>query len=433
MKTSSGRLGQYKILLTNKSIAKHLLEIKLFSKENLLVFIESHQQIIIKPVYGTKQIFVSNIAGIYHMKANNNMKQFKCIDNLFQHLNEIELTDKYYIIQPNHLHFSVFDYVLTFHRKGNTTSWRLQSLIENEKYSIAILSSFLIKIKAIRLANSVAKELGNYFVNCNTIVLKISYDRNGDIWIQDSFLHYQKSKWSQYHSLSQNKSLSPHIPKTEYLSMKSLKEFLEKYKEVIIKPCYGKEGNGIVQIHAIGNTFELYVGLKSIRKNSIQEVFHYIEENYLTTDEYIIQEKLALATIEGNPIDVRVITQKVNGFWCVTGELVKVAGSGFLITNASQKLLRFDEAMVQSNISHMDQKILQSKMSRVCLIAANQLESYYSGLKIIGFDIGITMQGDIWIIEGNYHPNLSMFNQSNTREVYVEILKAKRKNPYEDN
>ena len=41
---------------------------------------------------------------------------------------------------------------------------------------------------------------------------------------------------------------------------------------------------------------------------------------------------------------------------------------------------------------------------RFVFSAARQLEKNKTGIKIIGFDIGITDQGDIWIIEGNDTP-----------------------------
>ena len=70
--------------------------------------------------------------------------------------------------------------------------------------------------------------------------------------------------------------------------------------------------------------------------------------------------------------------------------------------------------------------LLEDEIDEICISAARQLEENRSGIKIIGFDIGITDQGDIWIIEGNHTPDLSMFYMLEDKRIYMNILKAKR-------
>ena len=94
----------------------------------------------------------------------------------------------------------------------------------------------------------VAKKLGESFPTCNTIVIEIVYDMKGGIWIQDTVLHLSRSKWSQYLTLITKSSLESFVPDTDLFTKVTFNNFLNRYNEVIIKPCYGQEGLGIVQI-----------------------------------------------------------------------------------------------------------------------------------------------------------------------------------------
>ena len=63
---------------------------------------------------------------------------------------------------------------------------------------------------------------------------------------------------------------------------------------------------------------------------------------------------------------------------------------------------------------------------RFASLLPNSWKKTDTGIKIIGFDIGITDLGDIWIIEGNHTPDLSMFYMLEDKSIYMNILKSKR-------
>ena len=169
------------------------------------------------------------------------------------------------------------------------------------------------------------------------------------------------------------------------------------------------------------------MGIRKVTKVGLDETYHFIEEHFLSNKYYLVQQKIPLATINGCLIDVRVITQKPYKNWIVTGKIVKMAAKEFIITNAAQKLLLLEDAIRDSTISHLKSRILETKIDEICISAAKQLEANNTEITIIGFDIGVTNQGDIWIIEGNYIPSLSMFKVLEDKEMYKNILKARRK------
>ena len=100
----------------------------------------------------------------------------------------------------------------------------------------------------MNLSLLVAKKLGESFPTCNTIVIEIVYDMKEGIWIHDTMLHLSSSKWSQHLVFITKSSLESYVPHTDLFTKVSFNNFLNRYNEVIIKPCYGQEGLGIVQI-----------------------------------------------------------------------------------------------------------------------------------------------------------------------------------------
>lgn len=248
--------------------------------------------------------------------------------------------------------------------------------------------------------------------------------------IKDTILYFASNKWSQYHVLNTNNTLFSYLPATELLTLATLKKFVHKYNSVIIKPCDSQHGTGIVQIAKKGfSSYEIHAGTKIVTKSSLNKTFHYLNEFYLKKKYYLIQQKLPLAKIDKCPIDIRVMTQKSNSNWIVTGKLVKVAEKNFIITNAAQKLLLMNEAINVQNTPNISLQKIDPKIDQLCVIASRQFEKHYPELTIIGFDIGLTRSGEIWIIEANFVPDIAMFNQLHDKNMYKNIVKLKN-NPF---
>ena len=163
-------------------------------------------------------------------------------------------------------------------------------------------------------------------------------------------------------------SLESYVPDTDLFTKVTFNNFLNRYNEVIIKPCYGQEGIGIVQISSNNDrSYEIHSGIRKFTKATLEETYHFIEENYLSEKYYIIQQRLPLATINDCPIDCRVIVQKIDSTWRPTGKIVKVAGEGFFITNAAQELLSLENAIQDSNMSHINIDILEDEIDEICI------------------------------------------------------------------
>ncbi|MCJ8009855.1 YheC/YheD family protein [Lederbergia wuyishanensis] len=431
MNISRGRLGQYKILNSEKSLRKHLLETEILSEKALYKLLKKNKSVEIRPSFGPGEITISKENNTFTLHSQLNFIKQLTKEEIYQDLKSYTLNQKHFIIQPKKLSSrffqNPFQYYVTVNRESADSDWNYISKTEkyNSVFGRFFYMYFLRKIEQLSLLT--AKKLGESFPDCNTMVIEILYDLKGGIWIRDVIFHYSISKWNQKNTLSRVDALLPIIPKTDLLTKVTFYDYIKRYKQVILKPTDGQEGKGIVKITVLDDvTFEVHTGRKKIIKTSIEETYDYLQSHFFNKKYYLIQETLPLATINNCPFDIRVIVQKNHASWKVTGIVVKVVSKEFFITNVAEKILTLDEAISVSSISHINTNSLKRKISEICISASRQLNKDKKNIKIIGFDIGLTNQGDIWIIEANFAPDLAMFYRLEDKTIYRNIYESKK-------
>ncbi|KAF1083815.1 Endospore coat-associated protein YheD [Sporotomaculum syntrophicum] len=158
-----------------------------------------------------------------------------------------------------------------------------------------------------------------------------------------------------------------------------------------------------------------------------KHLIDYLSTNFTLKNHYLVQQKIPLAKIEGNPIDIRVITQWDPDFkdWSVNGKLVKIAQKGYVVTNVARELLLLDEALMRCSIGSA-QKI-EDKINRACIDISRRLHKNYPAITIIGFDLGVDQKGHIWFIEANLKPDIFMFYRLGDMQMYQKIMKGIKK------
>lgn len=426
MKVSRGRFAQYKILAADKRLRKHLIETFLFSKKSLATILDANnEQIVIKAAFGPEELKVYRENNVYYIQSSDDDLTVPNLEALYAALQK-KLEQRYYILQKSPVAKKTFRYFLTMHRKTSQSKWNIAS---ETKQSRTILDALVAKIyckKIQQVVTLAAEKLGEVYPNCHTIVIEVGYDWRGRIWIYDTILHLPNSKWSQYYALRTERKLRNYLPHTDLLTHTTFNYFLERYKVIILKPCIGQHGVGVIQISKRSTSvYEIHSGMRKMLKPSLDEAFYYINQKYLSRKYYIVQQRIPLATISDCPMDVRVVTQKINGIWKVTGKLVKVAGNDFVITNAAQKLLTLNQSIQDAKILRIYLKPFDVRLDGICLQASKRLDENYAQLDIIGFDVGMTKIGALWIIEGNTVPDIGMFDSLEDKAMYKTIVNAR--------
>ena len=221
-------------------------------------------------------------------------------------------------------------------------------------------------------------------------------------------------KLTKHNLMSRDKRLLDFLPDTQYFIEETLWEMLKKHRQVIVKPCFGYQGIGVVQLSALEDEqIELHKEYKKITLNGKAETIAYLKENHFRRKKprFIVQQKIPLATINNNPFDMRVMVQRKRNSseWVVTGKLAKLAANNYVITNAAKAILSVEEAINRSSLNNKQLNQITAELDQVSLLVAEQLAISYPKNRGYGIDLAIDQEGKVWIIEANLSPSIFMF------------------------
>lgn len=220
--------------------------------------------------------------------------------------------------------------------------------------------------------------------------------------------HNRFRKWTMHQLLYQNKAIRPHLPETHLATVRTVQDMMQKYKQLIIKPNNGSIGSGILKLNRIGENWQLtYPAVK--RNGRIKwtvELFqrelpkHFVE--LLNRRNYLVQERIPLATFGGAPFDFRVSVQKnAQGEWQVTGIVGKVARKGHFLTNVARGGTTYTlEEILQHHPTLTVSQVCEN-VSRLALLVAQHIDQNIPRMADLGLDIGVTEEGKPYFIELN--------------------------------
>ncbi|MBB6669658.1 YheC/YheD family protein [Cohnella nanjingensis] len=241
----------------------------------------------------------------------------------------------------------------------------------------------------------------------------------------------RRNKYIKYRFMRQSRKLRRHLPKTEIFTKDKLSEFLEAYRDVIVKPIDGKRGLGVIRITASGlMEYEMHWEDKKKTIDDADELFEKVSDS-IGSRNYIIQRRIPLASVHGRPFDIRVIVQRRDKAdpWQVTGKVAKVAGDGYIVTNNERSngtVLPLRTAIGESELKHMSRSSLLHTIDKVAVRASEKLCKLYTDQYIFGFDMGLDRYGDVWIIEANLSPMLTHFKKLKDQRMFRRILREER-------
>jgi hypothetical protein len=247
------------------------------------------------------------------------------------------------------------------------------------------------------------------------------------------------NKLEIFHALKEDKRINSFLPETRFMSEENLWELLRNYSRVILKPAGGSGGRGIVTISSEGNEC-FVVQVKSTKQVVTRnELYAYLtreilggfaqyidsgEVNKILSKTYIVQYQIPLAKIDYCPFDIRVMVQRKNDSpWTVTGKLAKLASSGYAITNVNlgATILPIETAIQRSSLKHLSRETILSQLDQVALWAAERLHHQYPNTRVIGFDMCLDTNGEVWILEANNSPHDYVFLELEDKTMYETI------------
>jgi hypothetical protein len=214
------------------------------------------------------------------------------------------------------------------------------------------------------------------------------------------------------------------LPTTRTLTEANFRTMLDRYRQIIAKPVGSYGGSGVMKVTARGDgRCSVHYGSRMKVLPDAEAAYNFIRSK-VGKARYLVQRCISLARIGGRPFDLRVMVQRSGGSpWQVTGKLAKVAGSGYIVTNIRRSkgyVLPARTAILRSNLRGSAPRILK-RVDRVSLSAVRRLHRVFRWIRAVGMDIGIDKNGKVWIIEGNFYPDLSLFLKLKDKSDYRRI------------
>ncbi|WP_342552648.1 YheC/YheD family protein [Paenibacillus sp. FSL R7-0652] len=223
--------------------------------------------------------------------------------------------------------------------------------------------------------------------------------------------------------LRQDPILRNHLPRAVKAAPESLAYMMEHYKDLVIKPCSGSIGHGIMRLFQQDGHWKLTCETKAARKGwatfrlnrgqlpsaALRRIFRHA---------YLIEERIPLIRYEGRPVDLRVSVQRGrDGLWSVTGMFAKAAPSHTFVTNIAQggKVMTLAEALGMKE-PNAELFRLESRIAMTGLRIAQTLASSLPHLADLGLDLGITRNGEIFFIECNGRDQRYGFRKAGMKE-----------------
>ncbi|WP_151733331.1 YheC/YheD family protein ['Paenibacillus yunnanensis' Narsing Rao et al. 2020] len=259
------------------------------------------------------------------------------------------------------------------------------------------------------------------------------------------------SKWAKTTVILQNRLLAAYIPDTRKYSQTSLRELLELYETVYIKPDRGTYGIGVMRVQRRMVSLEpsgqqnlvhagqsegceaseriepklMYVlryGLEAEAFNSLEELHAAIVPK-LGRRTYLIQQGIDLLRHEERPFDLRVLTQKnPEGAWETTGMLGRLAAPQKIVTNYHNGgSIHQVKTLFKPHMSPLEIHNTLQELKALGIRIGAQLETAYPGIKEIGLDVALDQHHDLWLLEVNTLPAVMIFKTFPDKRIYRRI------------
>jgi hypothetical protein len=213
------------------------------------------------------------------------------------------------------------------------------------------------------------------------------------------------------------------------LNPATLKQMVERYGTVFLKPVDGCQGRGIAVVERIRHgEILLQTGKRRTVYNDIESCWRQIRRQ-TSGRYYMVQQGIDLARVSGRPFDLRVMIQKDGkGKLTYTGMLAKVAGEGYRVTNVLRSHGRVTTVERALNESLGMNTVQINKIKQAAADLSERVVRIWNKdpkRGEFGMDLGVDKQGRLWFFEANTIPALFLFKGLPDKTFYRRIISTK--------
>jgi len=203
------------------------------------------------------------------------------------------------------------------------------------------------------------------------------------------------------------------IPFKEIKKINDILVFLNKYKEIIVKPIRGHHGDNLIKIEKINEKI-IVTEKTNIFECNTEELINYLEKY----PKKCLAQKYIKSTLRtGEPFDYRLHLQKnKNANWQTTIIIPRIGTKNYVITNISQGSQMVEFVKFLKNEYKEKYKEVKEKIETFALKFVHEFEEQYPyNFDELGIDIGFDDNRNIWVYEVNFRPG----------HIFIEVATAK--------
>ncbi|USG68027.1 YheC/YheD family protein [Brevibacillus ruminantium] len=210
-----------------------------------------------------------------------------------------------------------------------------------------------------------------------------------------------RDKWRVHQMLWKNPKIRSYLPHTVKYSGEKIRDFLNRYSILYVKPAVGSVGIGVVRIEREGDHYH-FISSKQRKVLTRQRLLSELAE-WTGKRRFLIQQGVPLNRYQGRTYDIRVSVQKNREMkWTVSGMVAKVANPQNKLSNLSRggKAVPL-KSVWQDIFSQEQQEQIVESIQKAALDLARQYAKNYPSLADLGMDMGIDDKGKPYLIEIN--------------------------------
>lgn len=215
------------------------------------------------------------------------------------------------------------------------------------------------------------------------------------------------SKWKIAELLQRDPSAKEYIPETHlFRGPEDIIKMLKKYPMVYLKPVRRSLGLGIIKMEKnTEDNYTAYYNINGVNQKTNGDV------NYILTQlselmgkrGYIVQQGISVALYRDNLFDLRVTIQKDGaGKWSFIRWTSRVAAPGNIVSNVAAGGKGVPAEKVLGEIFDGEIQTIKNEVIHAGLVIAEALDKKLKDIGDLGLDIGIDMDGGIYLFEVNF-------------------------------
>ncbi|HET7627356.1 MAG TPA: YheC/YheD family protein [Bacillales bacterium] len=237
-------------------------------------------------------------------------------------------------------------------------------------------------------------------------------------WFNPGFF----DKWDIHEKLRGDARVVHYLPETQAAPDEAtIAAMLSAHRQVYVKPAKGSLGLGIHQIIRSKDGEQYFCRFHDGGENRLRR-FHSL--NNLLAHQFpgnrlkhlLAQQGIELMRDEDRVVDFRVHTNKNDyGDWQVSALAAKVAGSGSVTTHLKYggRVKTIDEVLRPVDKAREAETILKEAALTISQAIDENIEGFIGE---IGFDLGIDINGKVWLFEANAKPGRHIFAHPKLKE-----------------